>query len=283
MIGIPIIDGKKLAADVKNELKMEVKKLKDRGINPTLSIVMVGDDPSSKVYVRNKLRACEEIGINSILYEKSETIGEKELIDFVESLNEDENIHGIIVQLPLPKHIDEISICETISPKKDVDCLNPINIGKLFLGKYSIVPATPKGIVKLIESTGIDIEGKHAVVIGRSKIVGKPVSMLLQQKNATVTMCHSKTENLDEITRQADILVVAVGSPRMIKRGMVKRGSVVIDVGITVVDGKNVGDVDFDEVKDVVSYITPVPGGVGPMTIAMVLENTLILAKEMEG
>lgn len=283
MIGIPIIDGKKLAADVKNELKMEVKKLKDRGIYPTLSIVMVGDDPSSKVYVRNKLRACEEIGINSILYEKPETIGEKELIDLVESLNEGENIHGIIVQLPLPKHIDEIEICNTVSPKKDVDCLNPINVGKLFLGKYSVAPATPKGIVKLIESTGIDIEGKHAVVIGRSKIVGKPVSMLLQQKNATVTMCHSKTKNLDELTRQADILVAAVGNPRMIKREMVKKGAIVIDVGITVIDGKNVGDVDFDEVKDVVSYITPVPGGVGPMTIAMVLENTLILTKESIG
>jgi len=274
-----ILDGKKLASEIKEELKEKVEELKREGVFPTLAIVLVGEDRSSRVYVRNKMKAGEEIGIRSLLYEKPEDIQEKELIDSVKKLNEDKSVHGIIVQLPLPKHIDGIKICKTISPNKDVDCVNPVNVGNLFWGKYSIAPATPKGVIKLIESTGIDVEGKHAVVIGRSIIVGKPISILLQQKNATVTMCHSKTKNIGEITRQADILIVAAGSPRMIKKDMVKEGAMVIDVGTTYVDGKIVGDVDFDQVKDVASYITPVPGGVGPLTVTMVLENVLILAQ----
>ena len=267
-----IIDGKKVAEAVKKDLKKRIPKL---GFKPGLAVVLVGDNPASELYVKLKEKASKELGFHFELYRLDKDTDELALLNLIDKLNQDKKIHGMLVQLPLPKQIDEKLIIDAIRPDKDADGLNPINMGNLLGGNNTVIPATPKGVIKLIESTGIKIEGKHAVIVGRSNIVGKPVSVLLQQKNATVTMCHSKTEPLEEYTKQADILVVAAGKPRLITADMVKKGAVVIDVGINKVMGKSIGDVDFDDVKKVAGYITPVPGGVGPMTIAMLLENVL--------
>ncbi len=267
-----IIDGKALAANIRADVKKRAGKLDAK---PGLAVVLVGKDPASRVYVDSKEKSCKEVGFYSEKYVLDENIDEMELLNVVEKLNQSRKIHGILVQLPLPKHINEQLVIDAILPYKDVDGFSAVNIGNMLMGNNMIIPATPKGVIKLIESTGVGIEGKHAVVVGRSNIVGKPAALLLQQKNATVTMCHSRTKNLEKYTKQADILVVAVGKPKLIKANMVKKGAIVIDVGTNRVDGKLVGDVDFDSVKKVAGYITPVPGGVGPMTIACLLENTL--------
>ena len=267
-----IIDGKKIAGEMEKKLKEISSKLKEK---PGLAAVLVGDNPASKVYVNMKEKKCKEVGFYFKKVLLPENTSEEELLKTIDELNRDDKIHGVLVQLPLPEHINEQFVTSKILSYKDVDGFGPVNVGNLLIGNDLIVPATPKGIMKLIESTNLPLEGKHAVIIGRSNIVGKPISILLQQKDCTVTMCHSKTESLTKYTRQADILIVAVGKPKMITKDMVKSGSVVIDVGINRVDGKLIGDVDFDEVKKVVNYITPVPGGVGPMTIVCLLENTL--------
>ncbi|MFH1849178.1 MAG: bifunctional methylenetetrahydrofolate dehydrogenase/methenyltetrahydrofolate cyclohydrolase FolD [archaeon] len=267
-----IIDGKAIAALIREEIK---KKISQFDVKPGLSVVQVGTNPASAVYVRLKQKACDEVGIISKKYELDEKTSQEELLALVRRLNADKSVHGILVQLPLPGHINETDVINAISIEKDVDGFHPINAGKLLSGDQCLVPCTPRGIIRLIESTGENIEGKRAVVVGRSNIVGKPVAFLLLDKNATVTICHSRTQNLGEITREADILIAAVGRPRMIGADMIKPGAVVIDVGTTNVDGKLVGDVDFESAKEVAGYITPVPGGVGPMTIAMLLDNTL--------
>jgi len=267
-----IIDGKKLAEKIRKEIKEKVKKL---DVKPGLAFVLVGNNPASQLYVGNKDKAGKEAGFYIETHHLPENTDQLKLLNLVDKLNQDRKIHGMIIQLPLPKQIDEKLIIEAILPHKDADGFNPINVGNMLIGNNLIIPATPKGIMKLIESTGVNIEGKYAVVVGRSNIVGKPVSILLQQKNATVTMCHSRTKHLVQYTKQADILVVAVGKAKVIKADMVKKGAIVVDVGTNKVNGRLVGDVDFDNVKKVASYITPVPGGVGPMTIAMLLENTL--------
>ncbi len=267
-----IIDGKKLAADIRSDMKKRVAKLKEK---PGIAVVIVGENPASKVYVGMKEKDSKEVGFHSVVKKLNENIDEIDLIKAVDELNQDKKIHGMIVQLPLPKQIDPQLIIDSILPHKDADGFTAVNMGNLFIGSNVIVSATPKGVMKLIESTGVDLEGKHAVVVGRSNIVGKPIAMLLQQKNCTVTMCHSRSKPLEKYTKQADILVVATGKPKMITGDMIKPGAIVIDVGINRVDGKLVGDVDFESAKKVAGYITPVPGGVGPMTRAMLLENTL--------
>jgi len=267
-----LIDGKKAAENIKKELKKRIAKL---GFKPGLAVVLVGDNPASEVYVKNKGIASKDLGFHFELHRLPEDIDEIALLNLIDKLNQDKKIHGMLVQLPLPKQINESLIIDAVRPDKDADGFNPINMGNLLIGDNKVIPATPKGIIRLIESTGIKISGKHAVVVGRSNIVGKPVSILLQQKNATVTMCHSKTEPLEDHTKQADILVVAAGKPRLITKDMVKKGAVIIDVGINKVMGKLIGDVDFDDVRKVAGFITPVPGGVGPMTIIMLLENVL--------
>ncbi len=267
-----IIDGKKIAEDIMAEIKEETSKMETK---PGLAVVLVGDDPASRIYVNMKENNCKEAGFYSKKIELPEDTSEIELLKIIDDLNQDISIHGMIVQLPLPQHIDEDLIIDSILPHKDADGFSPINMGNLLIGKNLIVSATPKGVMRLIESTGTDLSGKHAVVVGRSNMVGKPISILLQQRNCTVTMCHSKSKPLGDYTKQADILVVAVGVPNLIKKDMVKKGAIVIDVGTTKVDGKLVGDVDYENVKEVASFITPVPGGVGPMTRAMLLENTL--------
>ncbi len=266
-----IINGKEVAEKLRNELKKKVKNLKQK---PGLAVVLVGDNPASQIYINMKEKKCNEIGFYSKKIILPESTSEEKLLGIIDELNQDPKIHGMLVQLPLPQHIDEHLIISAILPHKDADGFNPINMGNMLIGKNIIIPATPKGIMKLIESTGIKLEGKHAVVVGRSNIVGKPISILLQQKNCTVTMCHSKTKPLADYTKKADILVVAIGKPRAITKDMVKKGAVVIDVGTNKVYDKLVGDVD-EEVKKVAGYITPVPRGVGPMTIACLLENTL--------
>ncbi len=271
-----IIDGKKISQDIKNELKQEVEKLKKQGITPGLAVILVGEDPASQVYVRNKEKACEYIGIKSFSHKLSESASEDEILNLIKKLNEDENIHGILVQLPLPKLIDENKIIMAIDPKKDVDGFHPENIGKLSIGQAMLLPCTPAGIIKLLKRSQIEIEGKNCVVIGKSNIVGKPVALMLMNKNGTVTVCHSKTKNLSEISKQADILVVAVGRPKMVTADMIKEGVVIIDVGINrLEDGSLCGDVDFENCKKIASAITPVPGGVGPMTIAMLMKNCI--------
>lgn len=267
-----IIDGKAVAKQIRADVKKKVKKLKSK---PGLAVVLVGKNPASHIYVSMKKKACKEAGIYSEKYELDENTPEDKLLKLIDDLNQNKKIHGILVQLPLPGHINEQFIIDSILPHKDVDGFSPLSMGNLFIGKNMLVPATPKGILKLIESTGIKIEGKHAVVVGRSNIVGKPISILLQQRNATVTMCHSKSKPLEHYTKQADILVVAAGKPKMITAKHIKKGAIVIDVGTHKIDGKICGDVDFDSVKPLASYITPSPGGVGPMTIACLLENTL--------
>jgi len=274
-----VINGKEFAKSYRARIKQEVAELVDKGIQPGLAVVLVGDDPASQTYVNGKIKACEETGIYSKSFRLESTVTQQEVVDLVEELNQDPNIHGILVQLPLPKHMNEEAIIDTISPEKDVDGFHPISVGNLCIGKDTFLPCTPHGVIELIKSTGISMEGKHAVVVGRSNIVGKPVSLLLLHENATVTMCHSRTKNLEEQTRQADILVVAVGIAHLIKKEHVKEGAIVIDVGMNRLDGKLTGDVLFDEVKEVASHITPVPGGVGPMTITMLMQNTVISAK----
>lgn len=278
-----ILDGKKIAQEMRDQIKQEVAALGEKGIKPGLAVVLVGDDPASQSYVRAKARACEQAGIYSEVIRKPSDISQDELIHIIVQLNENPNIHGILVQLPLPAHIEEKAVIDAIRVEKDVDGFHPINVGNMLIGDECFLPCTPHGIIHLIKQTGIDISGKKAVVIGRSNIVGKPVSMLLLQENATVVMCHSRTTNLMEMTRQADILIVAVGKPGLVGKEYVAPGTIVIDVGVNrAEDGKLVGDVLFDEVKDVAGYITPVPGGVGPMTITMLLQNTVTAAKRLE-
>lgn len=271
-----IIDGKAISASMRMEMSEEVKSLNAKGINPGLAVVIVGEDPASKVYVRNKKKACEDIGIYSEVYELPENTTQQELISLIDKLNNDEKINGILVQLPLPDHLDSEIIINNISTDKDVDAFHPYNVGKIMIGNYDFLPCTPAGVMELLERSGVEVSGKNCVVVGRSNIVGKPQSMLLLQKNGTVTICHSRTKNLAEICRTADILVAAVGKEKIITADMVKNGTVVIDVGMNRnSEGKLCGDVDFDEVAKKASYITPVPGGVGPMTITMLLKNTL--------
>ncbi len=278
-----LIDGKVISASVKERVKGEVAKLNQNGITVGLAVIIVGEDPASKVYVSNKKKACEALGIISREYALPESTTEQELLDLIKELNTDPEINGILCQLPLPKHLDEKLIINSIDPEKDVDAFHPVNVGKIMIGDFYFLPCTPAGVMEMLEYEGIDVTGKNCVVIGRSNIVGKPMNMLLLHKNGTVTICHSKTKNLAEICKNADILVAAVGRPNFVTADMVKEGAVVIDVGINRVDGKLCGDVDFENVKDKVSAITPVPGGVGPMTIAMLMQNTLTAAKKQNG
>lgn len=271
-----LIDGKKISTDIKDELKEEVSKLKAEGREVTLAVILVGDDPASAVYVKNKKKACEYIGIKSLSYELSAETTEDELLELIEKLNGDDTVNGILVQLPLPRHIDEKKVIRTISPKKDVDGFHPENVGALLIGEPGFVSCTPAGIIELLKRSNVEIEGKECVVIGRSNIVGKPMGVLLLRENGTVTIAHSRTKDLKEICKRADILVAAVGKPKMITAEYIKEGAVVIDVGIHRMDnGKLCGDVDFDDVESHVSKITPVPGGVGPMTIAMLMYNCI--------
>lgn len=269
-----IIDGKKISNEIKDELKLKVEKMKEEGRQVTLAVVLVGNDPASKVYVANKKKACEYIGIRSLSYELPEQTSQEELLALVEKLNNDTDVNGILVQLPLPAHIDEEVVLAAISPAKDVDGFHPLNVGKLSIGQKGMVSCTPAGVIELLKRSGIDIEGKECVIIGRSNIVGKPMALLMLKENATVTVCHSRTKNLKEVTKRADILIVAMGKPRFINKDYVKEGAVVIDVGIhRDENNKLCGDVDYNDVVDHVSAITPVPGGVGPMTIAMLMKN----------
>ena len=270
-----LIDGRAVAKAFKEEIAQKTARMIEGGIQPHLAVVLVGENPASQVYVRNKENGCIKAGIRSTVIRLEETCTQEELEKTVVSLNEDASVHGILVQLPLPRHLDEARVLRLIDPDKDVDGFHAMNSGRLMNGQPGFVPCTPLGVMKLLESYGVDPCGKHAVVIGRSNIVGKPMAMLLLAANATVTVCHSRTQNLKEITRQADILVAAVGRANFVTADMVKPGAVVIDVGINRVDGKIVGDVDFDAVSETAGYITPVPGGVGQMTIAMLLANTL--------
>ena len=275
-----IIDGKSLAKKIRMELKEEVDKLKKKNIYPKLAVIMVGDDKASKVYVKNKSKACEEIGIEYEEFLLDSSITMDELLNLIEDLNERKDIHGILLQSPIPKNLNINKAFNKIDYKKDVDGFNPINVGKLVIGEDSFISCTPYGVIKMLEEYGIEIEGKNAVVIGRSNIVGKPLAQCLLAKNATVTICHSRTKNIHQITNNADIIVAALGKPKYIKESMVKDGAVVIDIGINRTDdGKLVGDVDFESVSKKASYITPVPGGVGPMTIAMLMNNVIKAAK----
>ncbi|TVY11505.1 bifunctional methylenetetrahydrofolate dehydrogenase/methenyltetrahydrofolate cyclohydrolase FolD [Paenibacillus cremeus] len=280
-----VINGKEIVSAYRAEIKEHVEALKSKGVQPGLAVVIVGDDPASHVYVRNKAKACEEAGMHSEVYKLPENTPEQELLDLIEKLNGDSAIHGILVQSPLPKHISEERVVEAIAVDKDADCFHPVNVGNLMIGKEGPAPCTPAGVIEILKKVGVEIAGKHAVVIGRSNIVGKPMAILLLREHATVTVVHSRTKNLEEITRQADILVAAVGKPKMVKREHVKPGAVVIDVGINRLEdtGKLAGDVDFDDVLDTASYITPVPGCVGPMTITMLLKNTLESAERAAG
>ncbi len=269
-----LIDGKKISNQIKDELKEEVAALKEQGKQVTLAVIQVGEDPASTVYVGNKKKACAYIGIESQAYELAETITEKELLELIDKLNQDKGVNGILVQLPLPKHIDEDRVIRAIDPAKDVDGFHPQSVGQLSIGQKGFVSCTPAGIIQLLKRENIDIEGKECVIIGRSNIVGKPMSMLLLRENGTVTVCHSRTRNLKEVAKRADILVVAIGKPKFITSEYVKEGAVVIDVGIhRMENGKLCGDVDFEDVAPHASAITPVPGGVGPMTIAMLMNN----------
>ncbi|MGX9818501.1 bifunctional methylenetetrahydrofolate dehydrogenase/methenyltetrahydrofolate cyclohydrolase [Lactococcus lactis] len=271
-----LIDGKALAAKMQAELKVKVDKLKEADNVPGLAVILVGEDPASQIYVRNKARQATAIGLNSSVVRLPETVSEQELLDLIEQYNQSEQWHGILVQLPLPEHISEEKVLLAIYPEKDVDGFHPMNMGRLWSGNPLMIPSTPAGIMEMFREYDVELSGKRAVVIGRSNIVGKPMAQLLMMADATVTIAHSKTENLRELTKEADILVVAIGRDRMIKAEDVKKGAVVIDVGMNRdEDGKLHGDVDFDEVKDVASLITPVPGGVGPMTITMLMEQTV--------
>ena len=271
-----IIDGKAVSAKVKEEIRLETEKLKEQGIEIGLAVVIVGDDPASQVYVRNKEKACETVGFNSFKYALPAETTEEELLNVVKKLNEDKNVNGILVQLPLPKHIDESKVLLTIDSTKDVDGFHPVNVGKMVIGEDTFLPCTPAGIIEMIKRTDIDIEGKECVVIGRSNIVGKPMAMLMLKENATVTIAHSRTKDLKEVTKRADIIVAAIGKAKFVTADYVKEGAVVIDVGMDRDEnGKLCGDVDFESVSKVASAITPVPGGVGPMTVTMLLVNCL--------
>lgn len=274
-----IIDGKEISQSILNNVTDSVNSLKKRGINPCLSVILVGDDPASQVYVRNKEKACEKVGIISKSLRLPATISQEELENIITDLNNDKNVNGILLQLPLPKHLNEEKALLKIEAVKDVDGFHVINTGKLMRGLDCIMPCTPKGCMEMLDYIGYDCDGKNAVVLGRSNLVGKPLAIMLLQKNATVTVCHSHTKDLKEITKKADILVAAIGKPKFVTEDMVKEGAVVIDVGINRVDGKLCGDVDFDKCYEKVSYITPVPGGVGKMTIAMLMQNTLKATK----
>ena len=271
-----LLMGKEVSARIKAELKTEVENLKKEGINPGLAVIIVGEDPASQVYVRNKERACEECGIYSEKYALTAETTQEELLKLIDELNNKSSISGILVQLPVPKHIDEKTIINAIAPNKDVDAFHPVNVGKIMVGNYDFVPCTPAGVMELIKESGIDVSGKECVIVGRSNIVGKPQAMLLLHQNGTVTICHSKTKNLAEKTKNADILVAAVGIPNFIKGDMIKEGADVIDVGINRLENKKLcGDVEFESAEKVAGAITPVPGGVGPMTIAMLMKNTV--------
>ena len=278
-----IIDGKKISAEIRAEITEEVKAMKAEGINPGLAVIIVGENPASQVYVRNKGKACEEVGIYSEIIRMPEETTEETLLEKIDELNARKEISGILVQLPLPKHISEEKVIAAISPEKDVDAFSEVNVGKIMIGNHHFLPCTPAGVMELIKRSGIEIAGKQAVVIGRSNIVGKPQAMLLLHANATVTICHSRTKNLAEVCRTADILVVAIGKADFVTADMVKPGACVIDVGMNrKADGKLTGDVDYAGVSEVAGAITPVPGGVGPMTITMLLKNTLTAAYEQD-
>ncbi len=279
-----IISGKEVSANVKAEIKKEVAVLNENNIEVGLAVIIVGDDPASRVYVNGKKKDCEEVGIASYEYALPADTTQKELMELVETLNKDDRVDGILCQLPIPKHLDEKEILNAINPEKDVDAFHPINVGKIMIGDYNFLPCTPAGVMEMIKSTGVSISGKECVVVGRSNIVGKPMSMLLLHQSGTVTICHSKTKDLKAACKRADILIAAVGVPNLITADMVKEGAVVIDVGMNRLDnGKLCGDVDFENVKEVAGYITPVPGGVGLMTRAMLLQNTLTSAKIKNG
>lgn len=279
-----IIDGKAVSKKVKEDVKAECEQLKAKGITPGLAVIIVGDDPASQVYVHNKEVACEACGFYSVKYALPAETTQDELNALVDKLNKDDKINGILCQLPLPSHLDDKEVINRIDPLKDVDAFHPVNVGAIMIGDYNYLPCTPSGVMELIHSTGIDVSGKKAVVMGRSNIVGKPMAMLLLHENATVEITHSRTQNLAYITKEADILVAAIGKAKFVKADMVKDGAVVIDVGMNRDEnGKLCGDVDFDDVKDKCSFITPVPGGVGPMTIAMLMKNTLTAAKIQNG
>ncbi len=274
-----IINGKEISASIREEIKAEVATMRTR---PGLAVILVGNDPASAVYVRNKNKACEEVGIYSEMYTLPEETTREELLGLVEQLNESPKIHGILVQLPLPKHLDAEEVIMAISPEKDVDAFHPSNVGKIMIGNFDFLPCTPAGVMELLSRSGIDVAGKECVVIGRSNIVGKPQAMLLLHKNATVTVCHSRTKDLAEVCRRADVIVSAVGRAKFVTEDMVKDGAVVIDVGMNRDEnGKLCGDVDYENVSKKTSYITPVPGGVGPMTITMLLKNTVTAAKRL--
>lgn len=276
-----ILDGKITSAAIRAQIKKDVEDLvSTSGVTPGLAVIIVGDDPASQVYVRNKKRSCEEVGIRSLVITMPRSVPEAKLIEKINELNLDTSVHGILVQLPLPPHISEERVIEAISVQKDVDAFHPYNVGRLFTGDYTFLPCTPAGVMLLLQHYNVEISGKRCVVVGRSNIVGKPMALLLLEQNGTVTVCHSRTVNLSEEIRGADILVVAVGKPRFVTGDMIKPGAVVVDVGINRTDdGKLVGDVDFDSAKDVARYITPVPGGVGPMTITTLLKNTVTAAR----
>lgn len=275
-----IIDGKRISGEIKEELKVEVLRLKEEGIEVTLAVILVGTDEASAVYVGNKKKACEYIGIRSLAFELSEQTTEEELLKLIDSLNKRVDVDGILVQLPLPKHICEAKVILEISPEKDVDGFHPMNVGRLSIGESGFVSCTPAGVIQLIKRSNIEIEGKECVVIGRSNIVGKPMAMLFIQENGTVTICHSKTKNLKEVTKRADILVVAIGKPKFITKDYVKKGAIVIDVGMHRDENKKLcGDVDYQDVAEIAGAITPVPGGVGPMTIAMLMSNCVESSK----
>ena len=279
-----LIDGKAVSLQVKQQVKQECDKLKTKGVTPGLAVIIVGDDPASQVYVRNKEKACEECGFYSVKYALDADTTQDELNALIDKLNKDEKINGILCQLPLPKHLDDKEVINRIDPIKDVDAFNPVNVGAIMIGDYNFLPCTPAGVMELIHSTGVDVTGKKAVVIGRSNIVGKPMAMLLLHENATVEITHSKTLDLKSITKEADILVAAIGRAKFVTADMVKNGAIVIDVGMNRDEnGKLCGDVDFENVKDKCSFITPVPGGVGPMTISMLMRNTLTAAKLQNG
>ena len=278
-----IIDGKLVSAAVKQRVAEGVAELKEKGISVGLAVILVGEDPASKIYVANKKKACEDLGIVSHEYLLPATATQEELLALVETLNNEDSINDILCQLPLPKHLDEKTVINAIDPKKDVDAFHPSNVGKIMIGDYDFVPCTPAGVMELLKYYNIEAEGKLCVVIGRSNIVGKPMSMLLLHKNGTVTTCHSRTKNLKEVCKEADILVAAVGKAKFVTADMVKDGAVVVDVGMNRFDGKLCGDVDFEGVSEKASFITPVPGGVGPMTIAMLMQNTLTAAKKQNG
>ena len=276
-----IMDGKALSKKIKENLALEAEKLKANGVNPCLAVIIVGEDPASKVYVAGKIRDCGEVGIESREFALPESTTQEELIALVQKLNADDTVSGLLVQLPLPKHLDEKAVIDTIRPDKDVDAFHPANVGKIMIGDYDFLPCTPAGVMELLDEYNIDIAGKECVVVGRSNIVGKPQSMLLLQRHGTVTICHSKTKDLAEITRRADILVVAIGKGEFIKGDMIKEGAVVIDVGMNRnAEGKLVGDVEFASAEKKASYITPVPGGVGVMTRAILMKNTIRAAQK---